>query len=75
MARIRVEKREHHVHRLASVLTVGLSFLVGATILLSHNNPSITGGAVFESIYGGYSSLLVALILGLLIYVYVRIRG
>lgn len=76
MSRIRIEKRGGlTAHRMMNVLTVALAVLLGFIVLLTYNTPGgITGGVVFQRVYGSASSLVIALILGVLIYVYMRVR-
>jgi uncharacterized membrane protein YphA (DoxX/SURF4 family) len=76
MARMRIEKRRDGqlTHTLTRVLSVALGLMTLAIIFISHDNPSITGGAVFDNVYGSASPFVILFVLMVVIYLYMRLR-
>ena len=60
--------------RLTDYLTVALAILTGFIILVSYNNPGITGYSVFSSTYGSASPFIIVLLLAVIIFLYVRLN-
>ena len=76
MSRVRIErgKRKDLMSRLTDYLTISLAILAGFIILVSHNNPSITGYSVFSTAYGTASPYVLILLLAVIIFLYVRVN-
>ncbi len=67
------EKRDV-LRTLTKILTVVLAALTGVVVLVSHDNPGITGYAVFSNFYGGASPYILVALVIVIIYLYVRMH-
>ena len=67
------EKRDV-LKTLTRVLTVVLVALTAVVILISHDNPGITGYAVFSGFYGAASPFVLVAVLVVIIYLYYRLH-
>lgn len=76
MVRVKVVKgkRKDLMSRLTDYLTIALAILTGFIILISYNNPSITGYSVFSTTYGAASPFIIILLLAVIIFLYVRLN-
>lgn len=76
MGRVRIQKRKNGnlTQTLTRFLAVALGLMTIAIIFISHDNPTITGGAVFSQVYGGASPFVILFILLAVIYLYMRLK-
>ncbi len=75
MGAVKIEATQQTTaHKMTKLLTVFLGLLTVAVIFISHSNPSITGGAVFSKVYGGASPFVILFVLGVVIYLYMKLR-
>ena len=75
MAMVKIQtQQETLAHRLTRWLAVVLGLMTAIIIFLSHDNPSITGGAVFSNVYGGASPFVILFVLVVVIYLYRRLQ-
>lgn len=65
---------ETTTHKLTRWLAVVLGLMTFVIIFLSHDNPSITGGAVFNRVYGGASPFIILFVLVVVVYLYMKLR-
>ena len=76
MSRVKIvnRKRKDLMGKLTDYLTVALAILTGFIILISYNNPSVTGYSVFSNTYGAASPFIIILLLAVIIFLYVRLN-
>lgn len=75
MSRVKIEtEQETFSHRFTRWLALALGLMTAVIIFLSHDNPGITGGAVFEQVYGGASPFVILFVLVVVIYLYHKLR-
>ena len=65
---------ETTVHKLTRWLAILLGLMTVAIIFISNSNPTITGGAVFNRVYGGASPFVILFVLVVVIYLYLKLR-
>ncbi len=75
MQKVKIETREKKdlFSRLTTYLTVALGLLTGFIVLVSYGNPSLTGYSVFSNTYGGASPFIIVGLLGVIIFLYLRV--
>ena len=64
---------DHMTSKMMSALAVSLAFLTSLIIFISSEGPQITGNSVIESVYGNAAPVMLLSVLGLVIFLYVRI--
>lgn len=76
MSRVKIVngKRKNLLERLTGYLTVALAVLTGFILIVSYQNPSITGYSVFTDTYGAASPLIIIGLLVAVIFLYTRIH-
>ena len=75
MATVKIQTQQETLsHRFTRWLAVALGLMTAVIIFLSHDNPSITGGAVFSNVYGGASPFVILFVLVVVIYLYRRLQ-
>ena len=75
MQKIKIETKEKAdlFTRLTTYLTVALGLLTGFIVLVSYGNPSLTGYSVFSNTYGTASPFIIVGLLGVIIFLYMRV--
>ena len=75
MSAVKIEaKQTDRMHSLTKFLAIALGLMTLVIVFISHDNPGITGGAVFQGVYGGASPFIVLALLLVVIYLYTRLR-
>ncbi|MEK6861368.1 MAG: hypothetical protein AABY07_05335 [Nanoarchaeota archaeon] len=59
---------------LTKFLTIALGILTGVVIIISYDNPGITGYTVFSGVYGVASPFVLIFLLLVIIYMYVKLH-
>lgn len=75
MATVKIQTQQETLsHRMTRWLAVALGLMTAVIIFMSHDNPSITGGAVFQNVYGGASPFVILFVLIVVIYLYHKLH-
>ncbi|MEK6839385.1 MAG: hypothetical protein AABX72_00440 [Nanoarchaeota archaeon] len=75
MAMVKIQTQQETLsHRMTRWLAVALGLMTAVIVFLSHDNPSITGGAVFQNVYGSASPFVILFVLIVVIYLYHKLR-
>ena len=75
MAMVKIQTQQETLsHRMTRWLAVALGLMTAVIIFLSHDNPSITGGAVFQNVYGSASPFVILFVLIVVIYLYHKLH-
>ena len=67
------EKKDLH-HKLTTYLALSLGLLVALIVLVSHDNPQLTGYSVFSGVYGQASPFVILVLLFTVIFLYHRLH-
>jgi len=59
---------------LTKFLTIALGVLTAVVIVISYDNPGITGYTVFSGVYGAASPFILIFLLVIIIYMYVKLH-
>tara|TARA_Y100000310_G_C20586330_1_gene765587 strand:- start:37 stop:357 length:321 start_codon:yes stop_codon:yes gene_type:complete len=71
--RVGLNDADHMTSKMMGALAVSLAFLTSLIIFISSEGPQITGNSVVESVYGSAAPTMLLSVLGLVIFLYVRI--
>ncbi len=75
MSKVKIQtEHETGVHKMTRWLAIVLGLMTAIIIFISHDNPSITGGAVFSNVYGGASPFVILFVLVVVIYLYKKLH-
>jgi len=67
-------KKGDRLHSLTKFLSIALGLMTAVIIFISYENPGITGGAVFNNVYGAASPFVILVVLAVVIYLYTKLR-
>lgn len=62
------------ISKLTRFLTLVLALFTGLIILVAHDNPSLTGYAVFNGVYGAASPYLIVFLVLIIVVLYVQLH-
>jgi len=75
MSKVKIQtEQETTTHKMTRWLAIVLGLVTAIIIFISHDNPSITGGAVFNNVYGTASPFVILFVLVVVIYLYKKLH-